>query len=91
MQSGRDQYVYQSIHPADQQKYEDDGWEVYKGGNQKVRMKRLKSHNVFLEDQVWCLFYRMGYPELGGNNFMIRYKRHDGTIGEKKIDVFRKR
>jgi len=86
----RDSYVYLSIHPADQQKYEDDGWEVHKGGNKKVRIKRLKSHNVLLEDQVWCLFYRMGYPHLGGNNFTIRFKRHDGTFGEKKIDVFAK-
>ena len=86
----RDQYIYQSIHPADQIKYEDDGWEVHKGGNKKVRMKRLKPHNIFLEDQVWCLFYRMGYPELGGYNFTIRYEWHNGTIGEKKIDVFAK-
>ncbi len=86
----RDSYVYKIIHPADQQQYEDDGWEVHKGGNKKVRLKRLKLHNTLLEDQVWCLFYRMGYPHLGGNNFTIRFKRRDGTLGEKKIDVFAK-
>jgi len=51
----RDHYVYQSIHPADQQKYEDDGWEVHKGGNQKVRIKCLRINNLVKYVNFYCL------------------------------------
>ncbi|EKD44213.1 MAG: hypothetical protein ACD_71C00212G0003 [uncultured bacterium (gcode 4)] len=86
----RDAYIYKKIHPADQEKTEADGWIVHREGSNTVRMKRLKSHDKLLEDQAWCLFYRMRYPELNGDNFVIRYERQDKTIGEKQIDVFAK-
>jgi len=86
----RDTYIYKKVHPADQEKAEADGWIVHKEGSNTVRMKRLKSHDKLLEDQAWCLFYRMRYPEINGDNFYIRYERIDGTIDEKQIDVFAK-
>lgn len=86
----RDNYIYQKIHPADQEKFEADGWIVHREGTNAVRMKQMKSHNKLLEDQTWCLFYRMRYPELNGENFRIRYERQDGTKCEKQIDIFAK-
>jgi len=86
----KDQYLYESILPSDTEKYETAGWILHKESKTRVRMKRLKQHNQSLCDQVWCLFYRMGYPELNGENFKIRYTQADGSIGEKKIDVFAK-
>lgn len=53
-------------------------------------MKRLKRFDRLLEDQVWCLFYRMGYPVLSGPRFRIQYKRSDGSVGTKQVDVFAK-
>src|SRR5947209_19174612 len=52
------------IHPADEQKYTEEGWQVHHRGKTLLRLKRPKSHNDELEDRAWCLFYRMGYPEL---------------------------
>jgi len=86
----RDPFIYQSIHPADLPKYETDGWVIHKEGSQKVRIKKQKTNNVMLEDQSWCLFYRMGYPELSGINFQIKYKWPNGTEGKKEIDLFAK-
>lgn len=83
-------FVFKSVHPADVPKYEADGWTVQREGTKKVRIKRSKNFDVDLEDRAWCLFYRMGYPELSGPNFKIRYLRQDGTEGEKQIDVFAK-
>lgn len=86
----RDQYLYESIPPSDTEKYETAGWTLHKESKTRVRMKRLKQHKQSLGDQVWCLFYRMGYPEINGENFKIRYTLADGTIGEKRLDVFAK-
>ena len=89
-QKRRDQYKYESIHPADVQKYEAESWEIHRESKSRVRMKRMKPHDKILEDQTWCLFYRMGYPEINGDNFKIEYERADGSTGEKQIDVFAK-
>lgn len=86
----RDEFVYESISPSDTEKYEAAGWVLHKESKTRVRMKRLKQHNQLLNDQVWCLFYRMGYPELNGEEFKIGYTNIDGTSGEKKLNVFAK-
>jgi DGQHR domain-containing protein len=84
------QYVFIKIHPADEQQYSEQGWEIHKRGKKSLSLKRPKSHDNALEDHAWCLFYRMGYPEIGGNGFKIRFHRSDGSIGIKQIDVFAK-
>jgi DNA sulfur modification protein DndB len=86
----RDKYVHLSVHPADVTGYVNDGWEIEREGKTKTRLRREKAHDVALEDQTWCLFYRMGYPVLNGTRFKIRYKRKDGSEGEKQIDAFAK-
>ncbi|HOS46436.1 MAG TPA: DGQHR domain-containing protein [Paludibacter sp.] len=86
----KDTFNIQIVHPGDVPMHESDGWMVQKEGSRKVRMKKLKNHDILLEDQVWCLFYRMGYPEVGGRKFKIRYNRQDGSLSEKQIDVFAK-
>ncbi len=77
------------VHPADEKKYQDDGWEVDRRGH-RLRLKRIKTQCKDLEDRAWCLFYRMGYPEIGGVGFEIKYHRADGSDDVKQIDVFAK-
>lgn len=86
----KDAYIFQGVHPGDVSKFEADGWAVHREGSRKVRIKKPKNPDSLLEDQVWCLFYRMGYPELCGPKFKIAYARQDGSKGEKQIDVFAK-
>lgn len=86
----KDSFILESVHPADVPKFESDGWTVQKEGSRKVRITKPKNHDTLLEDQAWCLFYRMGYPEIGGKKFKIRYARQDGTVSEKQVDVFAK-
>ncbi|HXC39547.1 MAG TPA: DGQHR domain-containing protein [Burkholderiales bacterium] len=86
----KDLFVVQSVHPADVAKFEADGWSVQREGSRKVRIRKPKNPDALLEDQTWCLFYRMGYPEINGRKFKIKYLRPDGTEGEKQVDVFAK-
>ena len=86
----KDASIFQTVHSADVPKFESDGWSVHREGSRKVRIKKAKSPDVLLEDQTWCLFYRMGYSDLSGPRFKIRYARQDGSEGEKQVDVFAK-
>jgi DGQHR domain-containing protein len=86
----RDEYDYQKIHPADQPKYQESGWILHKELQSHVWVKKSKSADQILEDRLWCLFYRMGYPVLSGPKFRINYKKLDGSSGTKQIDVFAK-
>ena len=85
-----DLYIVKNIHPADLADYETQGWEIQRILKTRVVIKKLKPHEKLLEDQTWCLFYRMGYPELNDDQFKIKFSRHDGSNGEKQIDVFAK-
>lgn len=86
----RNPFTFLTIHPADEGRYVAEGWLVHRRGKTAVRLKRDKPHDVALEDRVWCLFYRMGYPEIGGPHFKLRYHRGDGSLGEKQLDLFAK-
>lgn len=86
----KDEYDYLRIHPADEQKHLKEGWEGHKSTQSHRWLKRRKSVDRLLEDQVWCLFFKMGYPVLNGPRFRISYKRPDGSTGSKQVDVFAK-
>jgi DNA sulfur modification protein DndB len=86
----RDEFEYTSVHPSRESEYLAKGWELHVHGQSRVRVKRRKVHNALLEDRMWILLYRMGYPVLSGRNFTISYKRQDGSQSKKEIDVFAK-
>jgi len=81
-------YQENAVHPADVADEIERGWSVMREGKRAVRLKRLKSHDVWLEDRVWCLFYGMGYPVLNAGGFKISFEREDGSIGRKQVDVY---
>jgi DNA sulfur modification protein DndB len=85
-----DRYDYRSVHPADVDALLAQGWEIYRKGKTRFRIRQLKPHDKLLEDEVWSLFHRMRYPELSGRHFKIEYTRRDGTPDSKQIDVFAK-
>src|SRR5690349_723247 len=60
----RDIFDHRSCHPSEQQHWIGESSQTHREGKSKVQLKRLKPHDTMLEDQAWCLFYRMGYPEL---------------------------
>jgi Holliday junction resolvase len=82
------QFEFKSIHPADEEEYLSKGWEIQRAGKRSSRIKKTKSHDVLLEDKMWCFLYRMGYTHFSGNAFEIHYLRDDDSVGKKQIDAF---
>jgi len=71
---------------------EGEGW-VWKFNYKKggfAKFHRPKGDDRLFEDQVWLLFYEMGFEQLNEDspNFRIRYG--DGDSDFKQIDVFAK-
>lgn len=67
---------------------EHDGWELAKENKRSLRMQRAKPEDRQLEDDVWSLFYRMGFKEMNADrNLMVTGK--DGS-SRRQLDVFAK-
>jgi len=65
-----------------------EGWEIDKKFKRTVRLRRKKPHHAYLEDRVWTLFYRMGFPHLsgeGGAHLVLSPK--DPASPSTQIDV----
>ena len=84
----KSRYDVKGVHPADVSAEEAKGWEIQRSGKRVTRLKRLKSHDKWLEDRVWCLLRLMGYQTLNGVNFKINFHRDTGSTGKKQIDVY---
>lgn len=86
----KDENEYLSISPSQEDLHLAKGWSIHRSGVSRVRLTRPKTHNTKLEDRVWTLLYRMGYPTLSAKDFQVHFKRQDGSQGKKQIDVFAK-
>jgi DGQHR domain-containing protein len=79
---------YKSVPRSDVDHLINSGWSIHREQKRVVKMKRAKPHDKALEDRIWCFLYRMGYKIIGGNRFIIKFKRNDGSFGKKQIDAF---
>ena len=67
---------------------EHDGWVLAKENKTSLRMQRPKPEDRQLEDDIWSLFYRMGFKEMNADrNLMLIGK--DG-LTKRQLDVFAK-
>ncbi len=67
---------------------EHDGWQLAKENKRSLRMQRAKPQDRQLEDDVWSLFYRMGFKEINADrNLMLTGK--DGT-SKRQLDIVAK-
>lgn len=79
---------FKTVHKADLDEEISKGWELSRENKKTVKVKKAKSHDVLLEDRVWCLLQKMGYHEINGDKFHISFTRDDGSTGKKQIDAF---
>ena len=87
----RKPYEEVSVAKSSAQDYLADGWELDKELKIKTRLRRPFSHDHKLENQVWMLFYLLGYPEISsGRNFQIVIHRRGAEPFKKQIDIFAK-
>ena len=63
------------------------GWSVQKSGKWRVHLSYPKQPEQILEDKVWSLLRMMGYPRINSSKCEIEFRRADGSISKKKIDV----
>lgn len=70
--------------------YIEKGWRRSRELKRDTWLERDKKHQDILEDDFWCLLYRMGYKELNQKNFKIPYERADESVDRKQIDVYAK-
>ena len=82
-------FIYKTVVKQDLQPYFDEGWEKTGYKSKKVfRLRKTKDVGSGFEDEVWCIFKRMGFNEMNkGHDFTI--PRFDTNI-KKQIDVYAK-
>lgn len=83
-------FVTKGIHVADIELEEGRGWTVTKKGVRKATVQKPKPVSKYLEDRFWTLCRDMGYPVMNGDTFKVAFKREDGSVSSKQIDVFAK-
>ena len=82
-------YDTKSVNRDQVEKYQQQGWEFDKRLKTKTRIRRFKPLDERLENRVWTLFYKLGYPELNeGRNFQILIERKQAEPLKKQIDVY---
>jgi len=65
-----------------------DGWEKQRENKTNYRVTREKKKSCLLEDRVWSLFYKMGFPLLSGEGGALLVSNSAGSNGPKtQIDV----
>src|SRR5687767_5496549 len=64
-----------------------DGWQIAKKNWRSVRLKRNKSNQALLEDRVWTLLYRMGFPFLSVAGGGALFNPKDSESESSRISV----
>jgi len=75
-----------TVSQAEQGSYLQEGWQLKRQLKNKVRLFKGKECDELLEDEVWLLFYNMGFAEMNKDR---NFKIQAGPI-QKQIDVFAK-
>jgi len=86
----RDLFEYKKVSKEDEKKLATDGWELHKALQTYSWIKKKKFPDTILEDRIWCLFYRMGYPVLSGQKFQIQTRAQDGSTSLRRVNVLAK-
>lgn len=82
----RSPYIREKIPAARQAEYEDAGWVLDKALKSGVWMRKLKSHEVAFEDEVWAMCARLGFTQMSRNRSLrIQYGKTPNE--SKQVDV----
>lgn len=71
--------------------YQASGWEFSRQLKRLTKVQREKSVDERLENRVWMLLFKLGYPELSeGRRFTVLIERKGAEPLRKQIDAFAK-
>lgn len=68
------------------EEYRNDGWELVTLLKRKARMQKKKEVGTLFEDNIWCLFYNLGFPTLNyDENLEVQWGPNSGD--HNQLDV----
>lgn len=63
-----------------------EGWEETAHLKRRVKMQRNKAHDIAFEDEIWCMFYELGFRNLNTDrNLAIQWGPNEGD--HQQIDI----
>ncbi len=82
-------YSYKTVTSSEVEKQIENGWErIGRKRQKKIALRKPKLVGEDFQDEVWCVFYRMGFAEMNGTNeFLIPCY---GLEVGKNLDIFAK-
>ena len=68
----------------------EEGWEEYKSykNNKFVGVRKWKKFDELFEDQVWCLFARLGFTHMNRDRYFEMSYDYQNPTNTQQIDVF---
>ena len=64
------------------------GWSEHRRFKTRIRLRRPRTDDELLENQVWCLLYNLGYREISrGRNFQVPIRRPGAEVLYKRVAV----
>lgn len=84
--SRRSPYVREKVPAARRAEFEDKGWVLDKALKTQVWMRKVKSHEVAFEDEVWAMCARLGFTRMSRNR-SLRISYGKGENQTKQVDV----
>jgi len=84
--SKKNEYDTLSIDLNEIDGYEKDGWEVITRLKHKAKIQKRKPIGRLFEDQIWCMFYNLGFKTLNWDeNLSVRWGME--ATDKKQLDV----
>lgn len=84
--SKRKEFDEQSIEINEIEDWEKEGWEVNDKKTRKARIQRAKEVGRLFEDNVWCMFYELGFRTLNSDE-CLRLPWSKESSDHQQIDV----
>lgn len=69
--SKKKEFEEQSIELNEIEDWVKDGWEVISKSKKKARIQRSKEIGRLFEDNIWCMFYELGFRILNSDEFLV--------------------
>lgn len=80
------QYFTRSISLNELEDYVNDGWEEVSTSKYKAKIQKLKPAGIRFEDEIWCMFYNLGFRNLNyDENLVIQWG--DNPEDKHQLDV----
>lgn len=79
----KQEYYYKSLNKNLVEGYLKENWEIDKEFKYKTRMKKIKAFDEIFENDVWMLFYNLGFKMMNKDrSFSIPYNKEENLLSK---------